>query len=116
PKVEPMVSVVGVPGLTLITEPEPSISGWRLASATMANSAAGGALMTRSTLTTFPSMGDLLRVGAGGGWGVGPYTGGPYGWRVLDLLQPALLQVSHGPGPAGRAGDRSGDRVVSRAG
>ena len=41
-----------MPSLGLTTDPDPSISGWRDASATMAKIAAAGALMTRSTLTT----------------------------------------------------------------
>ena len=52
PKVEPSVSCWAAPSLALTSWPEPSISGWRVASATRAKRAAGGALMTRSTLTT----------------------------------------------------------------
>src|SRR5580698_5666963 len=56
PKTEPRASFSGVPSFTLTTEPDPSISGWREASATMAKMVVAGALMTRSTLTLSPSM------------------------------------------------------------
>src|SRR5580692_477951 len=59
PKVEPSVSLSGAPSLVLTSAPEPSISGWRVASATMAKMADAGALITRSTLTVLPSMSVL---------------------------------------------------------
>ncbi len=52
PKVEPSVSWRDAPSLARTNWPEPSISGWRVASATTAKRAAAGASMTRSTLTT----------------------------------------------------------------
>src|SRR6516225_7519343 len=52
PKVLPSARRSGAPGFTCFTDPEPSISGCRDASATMAKMSAAGALMTRSTLTT----------------------------------------------------------------
>ena len=43
PNVAPSVRVRGAPALGLTTEPEPSISGWRLASVTIAKRSAAGA-------------------------------------------------------------------------
>src|SRR5271165_20851 len=56
PKVEPRASRSGAPALGRTSAPEPSISGWREASATTAKIAAAGASMTRSTLTTVADM------------------------------------------------------------
>src|SRR3984885_6077452 len=63
PKVEPRLNCSAAPSLALTSWPEPSISGWRVASAPTAKRDAAGALMTRSTLTTVCcepcAMGDL---------------------------------------------------------
>src|SRR3974390_1941443 len=56
PKVLPGPSCCGAPSLSCLTDPEPSISGRRDASATLAKMWAAGALMTRSTLTTVSPM------------------------------------------------------------
>src|SRR5580704_8302349 len=65
PNFEPRDNFSGAPSLTALTVPEPSISGWREASATMAKIEAAGASITRSTLTLLPSMCLLPRPGAG---------------------------------------------------
>src|ERR1700679_1234025 len=65
PNVEPRLRCWAAPSLALTSWPEPSISGWRVASATTAKMALGDALMTRSTLTTvcceLCAMGGALR-------------------------------------------------------
>src|ERR1019366_3505934 len=52
--VDPSVNSWGAPALGLTTAPEPSISGWRLASETIRKISDAGAAMTRSTVTTSP--------------------------------------------------------------
>src|ERR1700734_392038 len=71
PKVEPRLRWWAAPSLALTSWPEPSISGWRVAAANTAKMEAGGALMTRSTLTTvcceLCAMDDLRFGDLGGG-------------------------------------------------
>src|ERR1700731_1702815 len=65
PNVDPFVRRCGTSPLGFTSAPDPSISGWRAASATTSKMEAAGALMTRSALTLVAVMVNSVSSGPG---------------------------------------------------